>query len=210
GDAGGHPSPRVGFRALLRRDHARELEASVHHPGRLLGRDHRIPDRGGVGFDEAPLNPVAVVTLPRSSGRYPWVGPNDRQGAAMNIENKTSLITGANRGIGEALVEEALRRGARKVYAGTRSGLRHADGRVTPVTLDVTNGTQIQTAAQAIEELDVLVNNAGIALYDDLSNLEAIEQQLAVNFFGTLKVSHAFLPVLKRSRGAIVNCLSLA
>jgi len=128
----------------------------------------------------------------------------------MNIEKKTILITGANRGIGEALVSEALRRGAKRVYAGTRKPFRHADGRVTPVTLDVTSDAQIRQAANAIEEVDVLVNNAGIALYDDLSRLDAIEQQLAGNFFGSLKMSHAFLPVLKRSRGAIVNCLSLA
>jgi NAD(P)-dependent dehydrogenase (short-subunit alcohol dehydrogenase family) len=128
----------------------------------------------------------------------------------MNIENRTILITGANRGIGGALVDEALRRGAKKVYAGTRKTFRHGDRRVTPVALDVTSDSQIRQAAQAIEEVDVLVNNAGIALYDDLSSLEAIEQQLAVNFFGSLKMSQAFLPVLKRSRGAIVNCLSLA
>ena len=57
----------------------------------------------------------------------------------MNIENKTVLVTGANRGIGRALVEEALRRGAKHVYAGTRQPLAHSDERVTPLTLDVTN-----------------------------------------------------------------------
>ena len=127
----------------------------------------------------------------------------------MNIENKTVLITGANRGIGKALVGEALRRGARKVYAGTRSAFRHADDRVTPLTLDVTSDTQIQRASEEVEALDVLINNAGIALYDDLSKPEAIQQQLAVNFFGSLKTSHAFLPLLKRSGGAIINTLSL-
>jgi NAD(P)-dependent dehydrogenase (short-subunit alcohol dehydrogenase family) len=127
----------------------------------------------------------------------------------MNIENKTVLITGANRGIGQALVSEALRRGARKVYAGTRGALRHADQRVTPLTLDVTSDSQIERASREVEALDVLINNAGIALYDDLSKPEAIQQQLAVNFFGSLKMSHAFLPLLKRSRGAIINTLSL-
>jgi NAD(P)-dependent dehydrogenase (short-subunit alcohol dehydrogenase family) len=128
----------------------------------------------------------------------------------MNIKNKTILITGANRGVGEALVNEALRRGAKKVYAGTRSTLQHTDARVTPLALDVTSDLQIQRAAHEIQGLDVLINNAGIALYDDLSQLDAIEQQLAVNFFGPLKMSRAFWPVLIRSRGAIVNVLSLA
>src|SRR5882757_1569384 len=128
----------------------------------------------------------------------------------MNIEHKTVLITGANRGIGKALVDEALRRGAKKVYAGMRSPVQHPDKRVTPLTLDVTNGSQIQRAAGAVDTLDVLVNNAGIAIYDDLSSLEVIEQTFAVNFFGLLGVTSAFLPLLKRSKGAILNNVSLA
>ncbi|PYX71968.1 MAG: short-chain dehydrogenase [Acidobacteria bacterium] len=127
----------------------------------------------------------------------------------MNIENKTILITGANRGIGRALVDEALRRGAKNVYAGTRSTLQVTDERVTPITLDVTNTSQIQQAVEKIGTLDVLINNAGIAIYDDLSNLEVIERHLAVNFLGLLRVTHAFLPALKRSQGAIVNNLSM-
>ena len=127
----------------------------------------------------------------------------------MNITNKTVLITGANRGIGRALLDEALRRGAKKIYAGTRSALQHSDKRVTPLTLDVTSASQIQRAVDQVDTLDVLINNAGIAIYDDLSNLEVIEQHLAVNFLGLLKVTNAFLPLLKRSIGAIVNNLSL-
>ena len=128
----------------------------------------------------------------------------------MNIQNKTILITGANRGIGSALVNEALRRGAQRIYAGTRSGeLQTADNRVTPVTLDVTNLSQIQRAADEVATLDILINNAGIAIYDDLSNSDAIEQHLAVNFLGMFKVTRAFLPLLQRSKGAIVNNLSL-
>jgi NAD(P)-dependent dehydrogenase (short-subunit alcohol dehydrogenase family) len=127
----------------------------------------------------------------------------------MNIENKTILITGANRGIGRALVAEALRRGAKKVYAGTRGNLQFTDERVTPVTLDVTNTSQIEQAVEKIGTLDILINNAGIAIYDDLSNFEVIEKHLAVNFVGLLRVTHAFLPALKRSQGAIVNNLSM-
>src|SRR5260370_9344045 len=128
----------------------------------------------------------------------------------MSITNKTVLITGASRGIGRALVNEALRRGAKRVYAGTRGALQDADERVTPLRLDVTDISQIQRAVDEVDSLDVLINNAGIAMYDDLSNLEVIEQHLAVNFMGLLRVTQAFLPLLRRSKGAVVNNLSLA
>src|SRR4051812_40209150 len=128
----------------------------------------------------------------------------------MTIAGKTVLVTGANRGIGQALVEEALSRGAKRVYAGTRQPLTHPDERVTPLTLDVTNAAQIQAAGESIESLDLLINNAGVALPDDLSDVAALEQHLAVNLFGTYAVTQAFLPLLTRSQGTITNVLSLA
>jgi len=126
------------------------------------------------------------------------------------LKDKVILVTGANRGIGQALVEEALRRGAKRVYAGTRQPFIHADARVTPLTLDVTDATQTQEAAANVEALDILINNAGLALYDDLTDRAPLEQHLAVNLFGTYGVTQAFLPLLTRSHGAIVNVLSLA
>ena len=128
----------------------------------------------------------------------------------MTIANKTVLVTGANRGIGKALAEEALKRGAKRVYAGARQPLAHLDGRVTPLTLDVTNADQIQAAVGGVESLDILINNAGLAFNDDLSDRAALERHLAVNLFGTYAVTQAFLPSLTRSRGAIVNVLSVA
>jgi NAD(P)-dependent dehydrogenase (short-subunit alcohol dehydrogenase family) len=125
------------------------------------------------------------------------------------IEDRTVLVTGANRGIGRALVEEALRRGASRVYAGTRQPLAHSNGRVTPLTLDVTDGPQTQMAVDKVESLDLLINNAGIALYDDLTDPSMLERHLAVNLFGTYRVTQAFLPLLARSGGAIVNNLSV-
>ena len=128
----------------------------------------------------------------------------------MNITSTAVLVTGAKRGLGRALVEEALRRGAKRVYAGTRKPLAHSDRRVTPLTLDVTNAVQIPEAVEKVESLDILINNAGIGLYDDLSDRAMLERHLAVNLFGTYGVTQAFLPLLTRSRGAIVNVLSLA
>jgi NAD(P)-dependent dehydrogenase (short-subunit alcohol dehydrogenase family) len=126
----------------------------------------------------------------------------------MKIADAAVLVTGANRGLGRALVEEALSRGAKRVYAGTRTPLVHSDGRVTPLTLDVTDAAQIQGAVEHVESLDILINNAGLALYDDLSDRAVLEQHLAVNLFGTYGVTQAFLPLLARSRGAIVNVVS--
>jgi NAD(P)-dependent dehydrogenase (short-subunit alcohol dehydrogenase family) len=127
----------------------------------------------------------------------------------MTIEGQTVLVTGANRGIGRALVEEALSRGVRRVYAGTRQPFAHPDQRVTPLMLDVTNTAQIEAVVETIESLDILINNAGLALYDDLSDRSVLEQHLAVNLFGMYGVTQAFLPMLIRSGGAIVNNVSM-
>lgn len=127
----------------------------------------------------------------------------------MTITDEAVLVTGANRGIGQALVEEALRRGAKRVYAATRRPLVHPDARVTCLTLDVTSAAQIERAVNEVASLDILINNAGVALYDDLSDRSVLERHLAVNLFGTYAVAQAFLPLLVRSRGAIVNNLSV-
>ncbi len=103
------------------------------------------------------------------------------------IANGTVLVTGANRGIGQALVEEALVRGAKRVYACARRPMVHPDSRVTPLVFDLTDVAQIRAAAAAVESLDVLVSNAGIAQYDDLSDPSAIERHLAVTFSATTR-----------------------
>jgi len=95
------------------------------------------------------------------------------------------------------------------VYVGTRKPVADSDARITPVPLDVTNAAQIKQAVVDVGTLDVLVNNAGIALYDDLSDRGALEQHLAVNLFGTYGVIQAFLPLLTSSKGAVINNLSV-
>jgi NAD(P)-dependent dehydrogenase (short-subunit alcohol dehydrogenase family) len=132
-----------------------------------------------------------------------------REITVTNIAGSAVLITGGNRGIGRALVAEALVRGAARVYAGTRGPLDHPDGRVTPLHLDVTDADRLRRAAEEVGSLDVLVNNAGIAVPDELDDRTALERHLAVNLFGTYDVTRAFLPLLLRSEGAIVNNLSL-
>lgn len=129
---------------------------------------------------------------------------------STTIEGSAILVTGANRGIGQALVTDALRRGAARVYAGTRRPYAHADPRVTVLPLDITDEAQVQAAAAAVGSLDVLVNNAGVFEFDDLSDRETLERQLAVNLFGSYGVIQAFLPSLIASGGAIVNNVSLA
>jgi NAD(P)-dependent dehydrogenase (short-subunit alcohol dehydrogenase family) len=129
---------------------------------------------------------------------------------AITIEGTSVLVTGANRGLGQALVEEALSRGATRVYAGTRQPFVHPDERVTPLTLDVTDPTHVQTAAEKVGSLDILFNNAGVSLPDELNDRAALERHLAVNLFGTWGVTEAFLPQLTQTGGAVVNVISLA
>lgn len=126
------------------------------------------------------------------------------------LAGQSVLITGANRGLGHALVDAALDRGAQRVYAAARRPVDHPDRRVVPVRLDVTDPEQIRTAAAAVDGLDVLVNNAGVCTVDELTDPAVVENHLAVNLFGTYRVTQAFLPRLRTSRGAVVNILSLA
>jgi len=127
----------------------------------------------------------------------------------MTLEGKTVLVTGANRGIGRALAAEALARGATRVYAGTRQPLASPDARLTPLMLDVTSTEQVQAAASQARSLDILINNAGIAVPDLLADPDVLARHLAVNLFGTYAVTQAFLPALTRSRGAVINVLSV-
>src|SRR3979411_2443804 len=100
------------------------------------------------------------------------------------ISGRSVLITGGNRGIGRALAEEALNRGASRVYVGTRKALAdNGDPRVTQLALDITNGADIEQAVDKVGSLDILINNAGLALYDDLSDPSTVQRHLEVNLF---------------------------
>jgi NAD(P)-dependent dehydrogenase (short-subunit alcohol dehydrogenase family) len=103
-------------------------------------------------------------------------GVEAQVGGPMTITDRAVLVTGANRGLGQALVEEALRRGATRVYAGTRQPLTHPDERVMALSLDVTDAAQIRAAVERVESLDVLINNAGVDLHGDLSDRVLLER----------------------------------
>ncbi len=132
----------------------------------------------------------------------------------MKIENATVLITGANRGIGLAFARQVLARGARKVYAGARNPASVTLPGVEAIQLDVTRPDDVAAAAQRCGDVTLLINNAGIARMGSFfadGSIEAAREQLETNFFGPLRLSQAFAPVLAaQGGGAILNVLSIA
>ncbi len=132
----------------------------------------------------------------------------------MQLHNATVLVTGANRGIGLAFAREALARGARKVYAGARNPASVTLPGVDPIALDVNNAEQVAAAARRGGDVTLVINNAGIASLGGFltaDSLEAARSQMETNFFGPLRVSQAFAPVLaSHGGGAILNVLSVA
>ena len=131
----------------------------------------------------------------------------------MQLAQATVLITGANRGIGLAFAREALARGARRVYAAARDPASVTLPGVHPVALDVTDAEQVARAARDCGDVDVLINNAGVATtggFLDDATLESTRRQFETNFFGMLRMAQAFAPVLARNGGgAMLNVLSI-
>jgi NAD(P)-dependent dehydrogenase (short-subunit alcohol dehydrogenase family) len=130
------------------------------------------------------------------------------------LAGSVALVTGGNRGVGKALVEELLARGASKVYAGVRTESEPAPDGAQRVQLDITDPTQVAAAAAACGDVTVLVNNAGfhanrrLVLTDDETSAR---EEMEVNYFGTLAMTRAFAPILGRNGGGvIVNVLSVA
>jgi NAD(P)-dependent dehydrogenase (short-subunit alcohol dehydrogenase family) len=132
----------------------------------------------------------------------------------MKIHNATVLVTGANRGLGMAFAREALARGARKVYAGMRDPSKLTLAGVEALRLDVTRPEDVAAAARRCTDVTLLINNAGIATFGGFLSADSIESaraHLETNFFGPLRLSQAFAPVLDaHGGGAILNVLSVA
>jgi len=133
----------------------------------------------------------------------------------MTLLNKVILVTGANRGIGAAIVQEMLKAGAAKIYATARDSktlLEFEDSRVVPLQLDITSDASVNAAASIAKDVDVLVNNAGTLAFGDYisSSLDAFEDDMQTNYFGTLRVLRAFTPqFVARKSGTIANVSSV-
>ena len=115
----------------------------------------------------------------------------------MNLNGTTALVTGANRGLGRHFAEQLLQRGATKVYAAARDPRTIDLPGVVPLQLDITDPDSVARAAAVATDVDVLINNAGISLHQNLvdGDLDKIRLELETNFFGTLNVVRAFTPV---------------
>ena len=131
----------------------------------------------------------------------------------MRIAGSTSLVTGAGRGLGAVLVDALLARGAATVYAAARDprSVAHQDPRVVPLLLDVTDPATVRAATERAGDVDLLINNAGVAGNGSLltSDPERARLEMETNFWGPVSVLRAFAPVLARNGGgAVVNVLS--
>lgn len=138
----------------------------------------------------------------------------------MNINGSVALVTGANRGIGQAFVEALVQAGAARIYATARDveSLSNvtaiAPDRIVPLALDVTNPEQVAAIAETAQDVNLLINNAGVLGTGGFfapSSTETARWEIETNYFGTLNMIRAFAPILKQNGGgAIVNLLSIA
>jgi len=132
----------------------------------------------------------------------------------MKLDNKNIIVTGANRGIGAAIVRELLKHKVGKIYAAARKTENlpdFGDKRVVPLALDITNVKQVAAAADKAKDVQIVINNAGTAHFGTTldNSLEAVAADMNTNYFGTLSVMRAFVPVLvKNGQGLIANVSS--
>ena len=131
----------------------------------------------------------------------------------MRVMDSVAFVTGANRGLGLAFAKALLAGGARKVYAAARDPASVTLPGAIPIRLDVANADEIAAAASEARDVDLLINNAGIArgtAFLGANAVAAARAEMETNYFGPLLVSRAFAPVLAANGGgAILNVLSV-
>jgi len=127
------------------------------------------------------------------------------------LEGAVVLVTGGNRGIGKAIVDDLLTRGVKKVYATARAPRPSTDSRVVTLPLEVADQASIDALAAAAPDVTVLINNAGGSSPDTYLDapLEDIRKVFEINFFGPLNVTRAFVPIIEGNGGGhILNAHS--
>ncbi|CDO86303.1 short-chain dehydrogenase [Mycobacterium triplex] len=130
----------------------------------------------------------------------------------VNIKGATVVVTGGQRGLGKAIVDEFLSRGAAKVYATARTPKPSTDPRVISVALDVTKADSVAALAITASDADIVVNNAGIIGAAQLltSDIDEVREVFETNYFGALRVAQAFAPILaENGGGALVDISSV-
>jgi NAD(P)-dependent dehydrogenase (short-subunit alcohol dehydrogenase family) len=135
----------------------------------------------------------------------------DTEGAEVLVKDAVVLVTGANRGIGAAFVALLKERGAAKIYAAARDATAVDVDGVEPIELDVTKPEQVEAAAGAAGDVQILINNAGISTRTSLiaGDLTEVRREMDTNFYGPLLMTRAFAPILKANGGgAILNVVS--
>jgi len=170
-------------------------------------------------FPRHPYTRELIRAIPLPEPDEQWIEqPTDtlsKGGIAMKLEGATALVTGANRGIGKAIVEELQRNGVKKIYAAARNpgSISISGDNIEAVTLDITDHDAIAALANKLTDVDLLINNAGINRMSALAaseDMQGARDEMEVNYFGTLAMCRAFAPVLKQNGGgAMVNLLSI-
>ncbi|MBF9318478.1 SDR family oxidoreductase [Mycobacteroides chelonae] len=128
------------------------------------------------------------------------------------VENKVVLVTGGRRGLGAAIVDEVLSRGARKVYSTARQPFEDPRAQVIPQQLEVASESSVRALARELTDVEIVVNNAGVLHPDSLltGDLDRVDATFQTNVFGPLRVIRAFAPILKANGGgAIINIHSV-
>lgn len=138
---------------------------------------------------------------------------------AIEVKGKVALVTGANRGIGRAIVESFIKHGAHKVYLAVRDLsstdelVKQYDNKVVPLQVDITDKATVELLSEKAGDTDIVVNNAGVL---EVSNpldshfKDVFLRELDVNVFGLINMAQAFAPIMVKNKGAFVQLNSVA